>query len=153
MVLPFTLPSSDSMIFCAIFCLRAEFTRKTRKLARSRPLWEKELAAWRVRHPELGEAWDRYWHEHKGAYQPGHRHRGGAVFSAQGVFDALDRGSPLHEERRLADLELRILTEGRSPALEVTDWHARQVEGMARWRERIGSRAPAAIRGFIRART
>ena len=41
--------------------VRAEFTRKTRKLSRSRPLWEKELAAWRVRHPELGEEWDRYW--------------------------------------------------------------------------------------------
>ena len=41
--------------------VREEFTRKTKKLARERKQWEKEMAAWRARHPELAEEWDRYW--------------------------------------------------------------------------------------------
>ncbi|HYH06026.1 MAG TPA: transketolase [Thermoanaerobaculia bacterium] len=41
--------------------VRAEFTRKTKKLARERKVWEKELTAWRARHPELADEWDRYW--------------------------------------------------------------------------------------------
>jgi transketolase len=38
-----------------------EFTRRTRKLARQRKVWEKEMSAWRARHPELAEEYDRYW--------------------------------------------------------------------------------------------
>jgi len=41
--------------------VREEFARKTKKLARERKKWEKEMAAWRVRHPQLAEEWDRYW--------------------------------------------------------------------------------------------
>ena len=41
--------------------VRAEFLRKTKKLARERKVWEKELAAWRERQPQLAEQWDRYW--------------------------------------------------------------------------------------------
>jgi transketolase len=41
--------------------VRAEFTRRTKKLARERKNWEKEMSAWRARHPELAEEWDRYW--------------------------------------------------------------------------------------------
>ncbi|HEX8252118.1 MAG TPA: transketolase [Thermoanaerobaculia bacterium] len=41
--------------------VRAEFDRKTRKLARMRKLWDREMTAWRSRHPELAEEWDRYW--------------------------------------------------------------------------------------------
>jgi transketolase len=41
--------------------VRAEFSRKTKKLARERKKWDKEMSAWRVRHPELAEEWDRYW--------------------------------------------------------------------------------------------
>ena len=41
--------------------VREEFVRKTKKLARQRKLWEKEMTAWRSRHPELGAEWDRYW--------------------------------------------------------------------------------------------
>jgi transketolase len=41
--------------------VREDFTRKTKKLSRQRKLWEKEMAAWRVRHPDLAEEWDRYW--------------------------------------------------------------------------------------------
>ncbi|HET7433852.1 MAG TPA: transketolase, partial [Thermoanaerobaculia bacterium] len=41
--------------------VQAEFDRKTKKLARDRKRWDKELAAWRSRHPELAEEWDRYW--------------------------------------------------------------------------------------------
>lgn len=41
--------------------VRAEFTRKTKKLARERKAWDKELTAWRARHPELADEWDRYW--------------------------------------------------------------------------------------------
>jgi transketolase len=41
--------------------VRDEFARKTKKLARSRKLWDKEMSAWRVRQPELAEEWDRYW--------------------------------------------------------------------------------------------
>jgi transketolase len=41
--------------------VREDFARKTRKLARQRKLWDKEMAAWRVRHPDLAEEWDRYW--------------------------------------------------------------------------------------------
>ena len=41
--------------------VRAEFERKTRKLARMRKLWDREMAAWRARHPEMAEDWDRYW--------------------------------------------------------------------------------------------
>jgi transketolase len=37
------------------------FKSKTRKLARERKKWEKELSAWRARHPELAAEWDRYW--------------------------------------------------------------------------------------------
>ncbi|HKR62911.1 MAG TPA: transketolase [Thermoanaerobaculia bacterium] len=41
--------------------VRAEFTRKTKKLARDRKRWEKEMSAWRARHPEMAAEWDRYW--------------------------------------------------------------------------------------------
>jgi transketolase len=41
--------------------VRAEFERKTKKLARERRLWDRELTAWRARHPEMAEDWDRYW--------------------------------------------------------------------------------------------
>ncbi|HEX7829717.1 MAG TPA: transketolase [Thermoanaerobaculia bacterium] len=41
--------------------VRAEFTRRTKKLARERKRWEKEMSAWRARHPQLAEEWDRYW--------------------------------------------------------------------------------------------
>ena len=41
--------------------VREEFLRKTKKLARERKKWEKEMDAWRTRHPELAEEWDRYW--------------------------------------------------------------------------------------------
>jgi len=41
--------------------VRAEFARRTKKLARERKKWEKEMSAWRVRHVELAEEWDRYW--------------------------------------------------------------------------------------------
>lgn len=40
---------------------REEFLRRTRRLARQRKRWEKEMSAWRARHPELAEEWDRYW--------------------------------------------------------------------------------------------
>jgi transketolase len=38
-----------------------EFEKKTKKLARARKRWEKEVSAWRVRQPQLAEEWDRYW--------------------------------------------------------------------------------------------
>jgi transketolase len=41
--------------------VREEFVRKTRKLARQRKLWDKEMSAWRARHPDLAEMWDGYW--------------------------------------------------------------------------------------------
>jgi transketolase len=41
--------------------VREEFQRKTKKLARQRKQWEKEMTAWRARHPEVAEEWDRYW--------------------------------------------------------------------------------------------
>ncbi len=41
--------------------VQEEFTRKTKKLVRERRRWDKEMAAWRVRHPELAAEWDRYW--------------------------------------------------------------------------------------------
>ena len=41
--------------------VRAEFARKTRSLARQRKLWDRELLAWRVRHPDMAVEWDRYW--------------------------------------------------------------------------------------------
>jgi transketolase len=41
--------------------VREEFARKTKKLSRERKKWDKEMTAWRVRHPELAEEWDRYW--------------------------------------------------------------------------------------------
>jgi len=41
--------------------VRAEFTRKVKKLARARKTWEKGYAAWRSRNPQLAEEWDRYW--------------------------------------------------------------------------------------------
>ncbi|HEY3052780.1 MAG TPA: transketolase [Thermoanaerobaculia bacterium] len=40
---------------------RAEFERKTKKLARSRKAWEKGIAQWRERNPQLAAEWDRYW--------------------------------------------------------------------------------------------
>jgi transketolase len=41
--------------------VREEFARKTKKLARERKKWDKEMTAWRVRQPQLAEEWDRYW--------------------------------------------------------------------------------------------
>jgi transketolase len=41
--------------------VREEFARRTKRQARERKKWEKEIAAWRVRHPELSDEWDRYW--------------------------------------------------------------------------------------------
>jgi transketolase len=41
--------------------VREEFARKTKKLARERKRWDREMSAWRARHPELAEEWDRYW--------------------------------------------------------------------------------------------
>jgi len=41
--------------------VRAEFTRKTKKQARSRKVWEKGFKEWRDRNPQLAEDWDRYW--------------------------------------------------------------------------------------------
>jgi transketolase len=41
--------------------VQTEFTARTRKLARERKRWEKEMSAWRARQPELAEEWDRYW--------------------------------------------------------------------------------------------
>src|SRR6185503_7138595 len=37
------------------------FERKTRKLSRMRKLWDREMGAWRARHPEMADEWDRYW--------------------------------------------------------------------------------------------
>jgi transketolase len=41
--------------------VREEFTRKTKKLARERRRWDKEMLAWRARHSDLAGEWDRYW--------------------------------------------------------------------------------------------
>ncbi|HEY0371674.1 MAG TPA: transketolase, partial [Thermoanaerobaculia bacterium] len=41
--------------------VREEFTRRTKRQARERKKWEKEMSAWRARHPEMAEEWDRYW--------------------------------------------------------------------------------------------
>src|SRR5215212_1316115 len=41
--------------------VRAEFARKVKKLARERAKWQKGMAEWRGRHPQLAEDWDRYW--------------------------------------------------------------------------------------------
>ena len=41
--------------------VREEFTRRTKKLARERKRWDKEMSAWRVRHPMMAEEWDRHW--------------------------------------------------------------------------------------------
>src|SRR5215212_2983231 len=41
--------------------VRAEFARKVKKLARERAKWQKGMAEWRGRHPQLAEEWDRYW--------------------------------------------------------------------------------------------
>ncbi|HEX6088328.1 MAG TPA: transketolase [Thermoanaerobaculia bacterium] len=41
--------------------VREEFTKRTKKLARERKRWEKEMSAWRARHPMMAEEWDRHW--------------------------------------------------------------------------------------------
>jgi transketolase len=41
--------------------VRDDFERKTKKLARQRKVWDREMAAWRARHPDLATEWDRYW--------------------------------------------------------------------------------------------
>lgn len=41
--------------------VRAEFTRRTTKLARSRKKWEKGFKQWRTAHQDLAQLWDRYW--------------------------------------------------------------------------------------------
>ena len=43
--------------------VRAEFTRKTKKLARARKAWEKAMRQWRDLHPEKAKEWDRYWNQ------------------------------------------------------------------------------------------
>jgi transketolase len=41
--------------------VRAEFARKTKKLARERKKWDKAMKDWTTRNPELAEQWDIYW--------------------------------------------------------------------------------------------
>src|SRR4029077_17968913 len=41
--------------------VRAEFVRKTKRLSAARRKWEKGMAEWRTRNPQLAEEWDRYW--------------------------------------------------------------------------------------------
>ena len=41
--------------------VREEFTRRTKRQARERKKWEKEMSAWRARHPMMAEEWDRHW--------------------------------------------------------------------------------------------
>jgi transketolase len=41
--------------------VRAEFARKTKKLARERKKWEKGFADWSARNPQLLTEWNRYW--------------------------------------------------------------------------------------------
>ena len=41
--------------------VRAEFARKTKKLARERAKWDKDMQGWRARNSELAAEWDRYW--------------------------------------------------------------------------------------------
>jgi transketolase len=41
--------------------VRSEFARKVKKLAREHKKWEKGMAEWRARHPQLAEEWERYW--------------------------------------------------------------------------------------------
>src|SRR5207237_9113704 len=41
--------------------VRAEFERKTKKLARERKKWEKGMDEWRGRNSQLAAEWDRYW--------------------------------------------------------------------------------------------
>lgn len=41
--------------------VQAEFTRKTKKLSRSRKVWEKGFADWRGRNPQLADEYDRLW--------------------------------------------------------------------------------------------
>lgn len=41
--------------------VQAEFTRKTKKLARERAKWDKAMTEWRARRPDLAAEWDRYW--------------------------------------------------------------------------------------------
>ncbi|MDP9191039.1 MAG: transketolase [Acidobacteriota bacterium] len=41
--------------------VRDDFARKTKKLSRQRKVWDREMAAWRARHPDLAAEWDRYW--------------------------------------------------------------------------------------------
>ncbi|HVE71239.1 MAG TPA: transketolase [Thermoanaerobaculia bacterium] len=41
--------------------VRQEFLKRTRRLARERKRWEKEMSAWRSRHSMMAEEWDRHW--------------------------------------------------------------------------------------------
>src|SRR5207237_9613752 len=41
--------------------VRAVFARKTKRLSAARRKWEKGMAEWRTRNPQLAEEWDRYW--------------------------------------------------------------------------------------------
>ncbi|HWW59808.1 MAG TPA: transketolase, partial [Thermoanaerobaculia bacterium] len=41
--------------------VREEFGRKTRRLARERKKWDREMKGWRERNPQLAEEWDRQW--------------------------------------------------------------------------------------------
>ncbi|HXG57442.1 MAG TPA: transketolase [Thermoanaerobaculia bacterium] len=41
--------------------VRAEFLRKTKKLARERRKWAKGMEGWRERHPQLAEEYDIFW--------------------------------------------------------------------------------------------
>jgi len=41
--------------------VRAEFTRKLKKLIRAHKTWEKGYEGWRSRNPQLAQEWDGYW--------------------------------------------------------------------------------------------
>jgi transketolase len=41
--------------------VRAEYARKTKKLARARKQWDKAMKAWAARNPEVAQLWDVYW--------------------------------------------------------------------------------------------
>jgi transketolase len=51
----------ESPTFLVPDAVRAEFTRKTKKLARERRKWERAMSEWRGRNATLADEWDRYW--------------------------------------------------------------------------------------------
>ena len=107
--------------------VRAEFARKMKKLARARKQWEKGMAEWRARNPQLAAEWDAYWsHSLPDGYE---LQLVGVGQDRQADRDArvVESGHP--EDRR--DRAVRHRRRGRSRVVDENEFQERRLDRTA----------------------